>query len=381
MNFLNLTLKGLFRRPAGLVASSLTVAIAGLVAALSFGLWGGYDVALKGDIDKMGANILAIPKGCPYEATGAILSGSAIGYSIDTSLMDRASQTEGIEKVSGIIMGQRPAGENKKVVVFYGIDENYFTLKPHLGLEDSIKSGEVILGYHSAETLEVSAGETLKVGTLEFTVSHVLEKFGSDDDVLVIIPIESAWEILRVDKKLSSILIKLNDPAEAEIVAKRLMDIPDLQVITMTDFYDTVSGFATGAKMAVTSVLAIIMLIAIIGVILAQVSSVSQRRGEIGMMRSMGANKFQMIYLSLCSAGFLGLIGGIIGVSAGYLLSPTIEKLIRTTLPQAPNASIIQLDFQTMATTVLIMVAVSILAGILPAIITAKIDPVEAING
>ncbi len=380
MTITSLSLKGLLRKPAGFIASVLTVSVAAFVACLSFGLWVGYDSALRDDIGGMGAEILAIPKGCPYEATGAILSGSAIGYSIDTGLMEQARETIGVAEVSGVIMGQRGAGKNNKVIVFNGIDENFFTLKPQFGFDGVVEKGEVILGYHTSKLLEVGVGDTLQIAKRDFEVTHVFDEFGSNDDLLVLMEISDAWELLNVDSKLSSVLIKLDDPDDAEIVSARLMEIPDLQVITVNEFYETVSGFIDGAKMAVSAVLLIVLLIAFIGIILAQTSSTIQRRGEIGMMRAIGASKTHMVFVSLISAGFLGLIGSLVGASLGSVFSGSIENLIRTTLPQVPNGSIIQINVQIMLITVLLMAVVSVLAGLVPTLQIVKIRPVEAIS-
>ncbi|MEZ4813536.1 MAG: FtsX-like permease family protein [Caldisericia bacterium] len=328
----------------------------------------------------MGAEILAIPKGCPYEATGAILSGSAIGYSIDTDLMEQARETIGVAEVSGVIMGQRGAGKNNKVIVFNGIDENFFVLKPQFGFDGVVKKGEVVLGYHASKLLGVEPGDTLQIAKRDFEVTHIFDEFGSNDDLLVLMEISDAWELLNVDSKLSSVLIKLDDPDDAEIVSARLMEIPDLQVITVNEFYETVSGFIDGAKMAVSAVLLIVLLIAFIGIILAQTSSTIQRRGEIGMMRAIGASKTHMFFVSLISAGFLGLIGSLVGVFLGFVFSGSIENLIRTTLPQAPNGSIIQINVQIMLITVLLMAVVSVLAGLVPTLQIVKIRPVEAIS-
>ncbi|HOO97438.1 MAG TPA: FtsX-like permease family protein [Caldisericia bacterium] len=378
MNYLGLSLRNLFRRPAGLIASALTVAIASFVTLTAFGLWYGYDVALSSEVDDIGASILAIPKGCPYEATGALLSGAAIGYAIDTDLMHRARDVEGVSEVSGVIMGQRGAGEKNKVHIFYGVDENYFAMRPGLGVDLVLSENEIALGSDIASGMNLEIGDSLQVGGVEFEIVSVLSPDKKDDNSIIFMNIQSAWEILKVDKKLSSILIQVDNPDETEEVAKRLMEIPDLQVVTMNDFYETVQGFASGARIAIMSVLVVIILIAGIGVLLAQVSSVSSRRGEIGMMRSMGASVSQMVGLSLLDSIGIGLIGSVFGVALAYALAPTMSNLVKSGLPQAPDGQIIVINFVSVLVTLAILIVISVIANLIPAISVAKTKPVEA---
>ena len=78
MNFVTLAIKNLLRRRGRTILTILgvAIAIAVLFSLLSFN--SGYEKQLSGELDSLGIHILAVPKGCPYEAASLIIHGGVI---------------------------------------------------------------------------------------------------------------------------------------------------------------------------------------------------------------------------------------------------------------------------------------------------------------
>ncbi|MCE5176017.1 ABC transporter permease [bacterium] len=378
MSFIKLAFKGLLRRPAGFIASCLTIAIASLVLILSLGLSQGYDSALLSNINSLGANILAIPKGCPYEATGVILSGGNLRYAVVENQMAPIKKTDGIQTISATIMGQRAVGPYKKVHVIVGADENYHLMRPKLGFKKPFAENEVGLGYKISQVLSAKVGDDFDIAGKTYKIAAIADKGATEDEDLVFMNLRSAQKLLKAEGMLSSILIQVDDPAQSETVAKRLMTIPDLQVVTIGDFQATISDFVSGAKVAILSVLIIIILISGVGILTTQASSVAERKGEIGMMRAMGATSGQVLFESTLESAILGFFGAIFGVTLGFALSSSASELIKKSLPQSPSGSIISIGWTSAIITLAIVIVISVLAAYGPAKNAASTKPTEA---
>ncbi|NLI40957.1 MAG: ABC transporter permease [Caldisericales bacterium] len=378
MSFIKLAFKGLLRRPAGFIAACLTIAVASFVLVLSLGLSQGYDSALLSNISSIGANILAIPKGCPYEATGVILSGGNLRYAVAENQLEPIRKTDGVKIVSAVIMGQRPVGPYKKVHVIVGADENYHLMRPKLGFQKPFAENEVALGYKISQVLSAKVGDNFDISGKTYKITAIADKGATEDEDLVFVNLKSAQNLLKAEGMLSSILIQVDDPTKSDTVAKKLMTIPDLQVVTIGDFQATISDFISGARIAILSVLVIIILIAAVGILTTQASSVAERKGEIGMMRAMGATGGQVLFGTTLEATILGLIGAITGILSGFVLSSSVSDLIKKSLPQSPGGNIISIGWTSALITLAIVIVISVLAAYGPAKNAASTKPTEA---
>ena len=74
----HLSWKTLWRKKARTFLTIFTIGISVLTFLFFLGLQRGYSKAIVRDIDTFGAHLLALPKGCPYEATAVILQGGIL---------------------------------------------------------------------------------------------------------------------------------------------------------------------------------------------------------------------------------------------------------------------------------------------------------------
>lgn len=380
MRLLSIAFKNLRQRPSGFIAAAIAITLASTILLLTIGFWGGYDTALSANVKDIGANILAIPKGCPYEATGVLLAGGNMKYTITQDKFDTVLKTPGVKEASGVIMGVRKVFGNghDKGHVTLGVDENYFRMRPQLGIKESPKPGEVIVGYFMHKNIPFNIGDELLLNGEKQKVVNFLPETDTANETSVVVDIKTAWRMLKADGYYSTIMISVDDPSKADEVAKALSNIPDLQVVTMDDFQATVKDFITGAQIAIMSVLAIILVIAGMGILTAQASSVAARKAEIGMMRAIGATSGQVVLITAFESMITGFIGALVGVIAGVLLAPLTSNLIKAQLPQSPTGSIVVVSWQGVVITILAGVIIAVLAGLAPAISAAGTRPTEA---
>jgi putative ABC transport system permease protein len=99
--------------------------------------------------------------------------------------------------------------------------------------------------------------------------------------------------------------------------------------------------------------------------------TVRERTGQIGLKKALGAKKSTILMEFLLESSFLCIIGGAIGVLLVFILTTIFSRLFDFPV-------FISLNIMGLAVTICIVIG--ILAGIIPASIAAKMDPVVAIR-
>jgi putative ABC transport system permease protein len=94
-----------------------------------------------------------------------------------------------------------------------------------------------------------------------------------------------------------------------------------------------------------------------------------RRAGEIGVRRALGASGRSVFAQCLTEAGLIGFIGGV----GGWLLTLFGLWLVRR--QQSPYADLVHLDVSMFLVTFAVAIAVSLLAGALPALRASRIAP------
>jgi len=129
----------------------------------------------------------------------------------------------------------------------------------------------------------------------------------------------------------------------------------------------------TGTVALVMVVLSSIgLLVGGIGVMNIMLVSVTERTREIGIRKAVGARRSDIVVQFLTEAVVLTVIGGIIGLSIGWLISRAAGLIF----PNLPTA----VPLWTAVTAIMVSVGVGLFFGIWPANRAARLDPVEALR-
>ena len=150
---------------------------------------------------------------------------------------------------------------------------------------------------------------------------------------------------------------------------------------SLADINNTLNSIITGIQVALGAFSGIAILAALVGVINTLFMAVLERTKEIGLLRALGSSKKTIFSLFSIEAALLGFWGSVIGLSFAFLAQLLINKISsQTFLKGIEGLKLLDINVTMMVLIVVIVALVTLLAGILPAIKAAKLDPIEALR-
>jgi putative ABC transport system permease protein len=143
----------------------------------------------------------------------------------------------------------------------------------------------------------------------------------------------------------------------------------------MFGMMDTMVDAVTYVLVAFTS---ISLVVSSVMISIITYTSVVERTKEIGVLRSLGASKKEISSVFNAETFLIGLFSGLIGVGVTYLLSIPINLIIGSLV--ANIGTIAVLNPLSAFVLVVISVGLTLIAGLIPARIASKKDPVIALR-
>lgn len=231
-------------------------------------------------------------------------------------------------------------------------------------------------------------GKTIRIADVPFQVIGLLKSRGAGPaggslDNVVLIPVNTASRRLFNRDYVTMLIAQLKDPTRSNEVTERvaalLRERHHIQPPALDDFAIT-NPAATMARVAQASstlskILTGVAIMALIigGIVIMSLMSiaVSERRKEIGVRRSVGADRNDIVVQFLFEATFVALVGGIAGILIGWggmELATRIQKL--------PPV----LVWEPFACAIGLALVIGIIFGMYPAWKASRIDPIQALR-
>jgi putative ABC transport system permease protein len=275
------------------------VAIAISVLFSLLALNSGYEKELNKEVNSLGVHILAVSKGCPYEAASLIIHGGVIPKYLSDSDYRNVSTIKGVELATPMLLHQFMKKDEKTGIstphIIYGINMNETKkLKPWWTVEGRFfsdnETGVMLVGRGLADKENLSVGQVLPVGPKKenFTLVGILERTGDQDDQFHFFPLKEAQRVFNKQGMITTIAVKVKDVSRIPAVSQDMEKIPDIQVVTMTQIMGTIMNLAGSARSLLLTVIAIALIISAFGIINTLLMSVNERTREFGMMKAIG---------------------------------------------------------------------------------------------
>ncbi|MGR3206313.1 ABC transporter permease [Bacillus glycinifermentans] len=192
---------------------------------------------------------------------------------------------------------------------------------------------------------------------LPFTMMKM--SFGTSDYSNVSLQVQSADDIKAVGEEAVQLM---NDHHGTE---------DSYQVMNMEEIAKGIGQVTTIMTTIIGSIAGISLLVGGIGVMNIMLVSVTERTREIGIRKSLGATRGQILTQFLIESVVLTLIGGLIGIGLGYGGDSLVSLL-------AGWPSLV--SWQVVLGGVLFSMVIGVIFGMLPANKAARLDPIEALR-
>lgn len=240
--------------------------------------------------------------------------------------------------------------------------------------------------YHLAvgNKLEVLVNSRVRTLTILFLLDSK-EDGGGALDHLAAMDIGWAQELFGTVGKLSSIQILLREPENVEKEAATLrVGLPSGTTLGPPGQRSfQIQKMLSAFELNLTALSLVSMLVGMFLIYNTVSASVIRRRGEIGILRAMGASRMEVRMLFLGEASLFGLLGIAVGVAGGILLANSLVASVATTISSLYVLLSIDRFFvspaRLLSGAALGMLAV-IAASWLPASEAARTDPVRAMR-
>jgi lipoprotein-releasing system permease protein len=251
--------------------------------------------------------------------------------------------------------------------------------------EPALGTDDMLVGIDLANDLGATVGDKLNVttavgGSRVLTVRGIFDLGNrAANQRNTYVELRTAQSLMNLIGGVTDINLTLADVYAAETVAK---DIGATFPVKAQSWIVTNAQFFTAIRAQNLSSMLIRLFVGIsvaFGIAAVLVVSVLQRSKDIGILRAMGSSRGQILRIFLIQGGVLGFIGSLAGSAVGvaalllwhaYARQPNGEALF----PLIVHPSLF-------ATSALLATITGVVAGTIPALRAASMDPVEAIRG
>lgn len=334
---------------------------------------------------RTGIHFMIVAAGCPHEVASLVLHGAIMPKYIDMKILETVKNTTGVEMASPMLIAQLANHKGNRVDLVHGLlMDHAMELKPAWKFTGKLPTDDngVILGSEVAAHDNLKIGDTIEYDGRQFMVSAILEPTRSQDDAFVYMPIRPLQELLQRPDGLTAIGVKVSGTGQLDSVISELTDkIPGVQIVTMSEVMRSLASLADSAKVLSLSIAVIAVLISAIGVMNSILMAIFERTQEIGMMRAIGASRFDVFRTIIKETTMLTISGGVGGIMISVIAAGLIEEFVRSFMPYVPSGRMIHFDPWLAGACIAFSLFIGLVAGAYPAWKASRITPIEAIKG
>lgn len=382
-----LALRDGWRRPLRSAVAAAGVALAAAAFASLVAFQRGYRQGMESELGRLGAHVLVVPKGCPYDAASIALHGANWPCHLRPEHLAGVRGVPAVAVAAPAFMNAFPASDGGQDVVV-GVTEELLALKPGWRIDGRFPQAddELLAGSELAARRHWRPGQVVGMASMPgraLRVSGVLAPTGGADDSFAYLTLGSAQRAFSHPGGITHILVRLRDPDLLDDAVAQLRGCEagmDMNVVPMTHLFHTIQGLVNSTRLWLGCVAVVALLVAAAGVANAVLMAVAERTREIGVLRALGASRADVFRLFWLEALQLCGVGAVAGILAAAAASRLVESWLRSRLPFAPADALVRVEWAVAAATLGGALLLGSLAALLPAWRASRLPPVVAIR-
>ena len=321
-----------------LFVASITIGIAALVSIQSF------SDGIESSIEDQSKSLL----GADLVLESAVPFTDEFSSAFDTLEFNKSEQ---VRFASMVLLEKNGASRLVQVRAFEG-DFPYYgeiVFQPEGKQLSTIQQNEVFIDENLALVLQAEIGDSLKVGSIYFTIGALVEKIPGEAAVAafvgprVFIPLSQLEQTNLIQKGSRITYEQFYKVEEADSIVAHLKPVLEESKVRA----QTVSGRKRQLGRALDNLYSFLNLVGFIALLLGAVgvgSSVQvyarQKKNSIALLRCLGVSSLQALLIFMIQIGVMGLIGAAIGTLIGISVVPLFPIVFSDFLPVTISTSI-----------------------------------------
>ncbi len=190
------------------------------------------------------------------------------------------------------------------------------------------------------------------------------------------IPLDRAQKFYSREDTVSFILAVPDPNTDPEDLAKRIeLNVEKVKTFSPSELRKQIEQTLIVFSLITVSAAVLAALIGGLSVMNTMLMSVSERTKEFGLMKALGAETWDILFMTMGEAALMGILGGIFGIVSGgalvYYLNEYLASRGTTLFTITPRLIVIAIVFATL---------LGVISGMYPAYRAAKMSPMEALR-
>ncbi len=320
--------RNLLHRPLRTLIGVLAVAVEVALVVLIVGLTTGLLTETAKRIEGIGADIM-------LQSPSAQVFLAFSGSPMPIKIADKVRQVKHVRAVGPALLQFNSTGG---VEVIYGIEKESFRAVSggfvFLEGQDMEGPDDLLVDDWAAKAKHIKVGDTYNLLNHDWHVSGIIEH---GKGARLFVPIATLQDLVGAHDKASIFLVKCTRPEHTEdVMAQMRQMFPGYPVRPLKDFLSLMTSTnIPGLETFIDSMIALAVSIGLLVIFLTMYTTVIERTRDIGVLKSLGADRLFIVRALLTESAALCVLGILAGVGLSYAMRgaflagfPTLSILI-----------------------------------------------------
>ncbi len=415
--YLNQAIRGIKSNPSRTLLTTLGIMIGIGTVILVLSAGEGFKSYINAQVEAYGTNTVIVQTSIPASTKARSSSGATskeAKNSASNAVPITTLKIRDVEDIKNIpnVKNAYGASVGQQIVTYKGISKTSFIFgasaarfdidkgviakgRGYNTQEDKSLAQVAVLGSKIATDLFGDSdplGELVRIGNNNFKIIGVYESKGGfgpmNEDEQVFIPVTTLQKKIQGIDYLIYSVVELIDNNKADATSLDIADVlrhnhyindpakDDFKVQTQKESLSTFDTILKAVTFLLIAIASISLIVGGVGVMNIMYVVVTERIGEIGLKKALGARAKDILYEFLIEAVLLTIIGGVIGIIGGSFFSFLIAKYAQST----GLAWKFVVPLWGVIVSVSVSMIIGVVFGVFPAQNAARLDPIVALN-